>query len=187
MAGKTTWLNNELTTAADQGMRVLKVVSKLDIRDSVAYNGPGGSTHHSGHKGLSDKIFFQTVNDLSEVTDPDTFNVIGVDEGQFYPDLYNVVKHWVDDLSIHVKVTGLDGDSHQQKFGQVLDLIPLSDDAKKMTGRCRVCLDELESRGFKGNIVGISAPFTKRIGPSTSQIDPGGSDRYIAVCRRHHA
>ena len=57
------------------------------------------------------------------------YNIIGIDEGQFFTDLIPMVKFWLNDHDIYV--VGLDGDFHMNKFGSILDLIPLADTAKK--------------------------------------------------------
>ena len=57
--------------------------------------------------------------------------VILINEGQFFPDLYDVV---VDMLNCNKKIyiCGLDGDFERKKFGQILDLIPLCDKVEKL-------------------------------------------------------
>ena len=68
---------------------------------------------------------------------------------------------------------GLDGDSNQAKFGHITDLIPLCDKVKKLKSVCNLC--------------GNKAIFTKQKlsnADTSNQIDIGGSEKYIAVCRR---
>lgn len=182
---KTTWLNAELTRFADRGFKALKITHADDIRDTVASCDDSGSTHNSSYTSLSSKIDRVRASTL-ETVDVTKYNVVGIDEGQFFPDLYNTVKQWVD-AGKHVRVAGLDGDFQMQKFGQVIDLFPIADDFVKVKAACRVCLDELEKVGFHGNILAIEGPFTKRLGKSTVQKEVGGSDKYIPVCRYHHS
>lgn len=184
-SGKTTWLNWELTKFADKGFSVLKISHSADIRNDVSKRDMSGSTHNSSYSSLTSKIDCIQVDEL-KYADVNKYHAIGVDEAQFFPDLVEMVKLWVEDRGKHVRVVGLDGDSFKRKFGQVLDLIPLCDGVKKMNASCRLCLNELEKTNFHGNILAIEAPFTKRTIQSTNQIEVGGSSKYIPVCRYHH-
>lgn len=95
--------------------------------------------------------------------------VILINEGQFFTDLYEVV----DDMlqkGKKVYVCGLDGDFKRNKFGQMLDLIPLCDKVTKLTSLCSIC---------KNGTLGI---FSKRITTEKEQTIVG-SDNYIPVCR----
>tara|TARA_Y100000389_G_C17437278_1_gene506311 strand:- start:434 stop:1003 length:570 start_codon:yes stop_codon:yes gene_type:complete len=95
-----------------------------------------------------------------------------INEGQFFDDLYDVVKLLVTEHDKIVYVGGLDGDFKMNKFGQILDLIPLCDKVEKLTAICRICKK--------------TASFTKRIIKSNEQKIIGSSDIYIPVCRKCH-
>ena len=184
--GKSTWLNSELTQLADKGFRVLKITHLADIRTDVANCDDSGSTHNSSYTSLTAKVSRLRTDQLAKVTIND-FHVIGIDESQFYPDLLETVTHWVEVLGKHVRVTGLDGDAKKRKFGQTLDLIPICDEVIKLQASCHYCLEELRAADFHGNLLAISGPFTKRLGGLVSNIDIGGSDKYVPVCRYHHS
>jgi thymidine kinase len=62
-----------------------------------------------------------------------------INEGQFFPDLYSVVKKLVNELNKSVYICGLDGDYKMEKFGQILDLIPLCDKVEKLHAICTIC------------------------------------------------
>lgn len=96
--------------------------------------------------------------------------VILINEGQFFSDLYEVV---VDMLNHNKKVyiCGLDGDFERKKFGNILDLIPLCDKVRKLTSLCSICKD------------GTSAIFSMRLTSEKEQTIVG-SDNYIPVCRK---
>ena len=100
----------------------------------------------------------------------DASDVILINEGQFFEDLYDVV---VDMLKCGKKVyvCGLDGDFERKKFGQILDLIPLCDKVDKLTSLCTLC---------KNGTRGI---FSMRLTQETEQTVVG-SDNYIPVCRK---
>lgn len=182
-SGKTTWLNGELTQLADKRFSVLKIIHSDDNRASECPD-EYGSTHHSTFR-LSPKIVCIKSDRLSNI-DVSNFHVIGIDESQFFPDLLEVVQDWVERKNKHVRVAGLCGDAFKRKFGQTLDLIPFCDEVVKLNATCKICLDDLEKKGFRGNIFSITAPFSKRLTPCKEQKEIGGSDKYIPVCRFHH-
>jgi thymidine kinase len=184
-SSKSTWLNGQLTEFADKGFRVLKITHADDIRSDVETCDDAGSTHSSSYKFLSNKITAVRVSELTGV-DIANFNVIGIDEAQFFTDLYDWVFHAVEKLGKHLRVVGLDGDFQKKKFGHLLDLIPISDEVVKLHASCQICLQELESMNFHGNILAIVGPFTKRLGGATEQKLIGGRTQYIPVCRYHH-
>jgi len=78
------------------------------------------------------------IKDIPKIKDKfklATSQVILINEGQFFPDLFDFVKM----LLKHEKriyVCGLDGDFERKKFGQILDLIPLCDKVEKLTSLC---------------------------------------------------
>lgn len=96
-------------------------------------------------------------------------DVILINEGQFFSDLYEVV---VDMLNNNKKVyiCGLDGDFERKKFGSILDLIPLCDKVNKLTSLCSLCRD------------GTRGIFSMRLTNETEQTVVG-TDNYIPVCR----
>ena len=97
-----------------------------------------------------------------------------IDEGQFFTDLYLNVVSLVETYKKHVVVSGLDGDSNREVFGQLISLIPICDTVDKLRAYCVKCND------------GTYAPFTRKINGSNSQlVDIGGIDKYIPVCRFH--
>lgn len=185
-SGKTTWLNGELTQLSDKGFSVLKIIHADDDRKDVESSDISGSTHNSSYRSLSRKITCIRASSLMQI-DISEYHVIGVDESQFFPDLLEFAEYVVETKGKHLRVAGLDGDFRKKKFGQTLDLIPMSDEAIKLSADCKICLTELERADFHGNILAISGPFTKRLGTSIEQKLVGGKDEYIPMCRFHHA
>jgi thymidine kinase len=72
-----------------------------------------------------------------------------------------------------VILAGLDGDSFQKKFGEILDCIPMASNVTKLSALCMHCND------------GTPGPFTKRIVDNMELELIGGNDMYMAVCDRH--
>lgn len=96
-------------------------------------------------------------------------DVILINEGQFFPDLFEFVVNLLkDDKKIYV--CGLDGDFERKKFGTILDLIPLCDKVTKLTSLCSLC---------KNGKAGI---FSMRLTNEKEQTVVG-SENYIPVCR----
>lgn len=100
-----------------------------------------------------------------------SFDVIGVDEGQFFPDVVAFCEKWANEGKT-VIVAALDGDFKRTPFGAVLGLVPIAEDVTKLSAVCHGC--------------GGDAAFTARAGAvATDEVELiGGSDLgYSASCR----
>lgn len=98
--------------------------------------------------------------------------MIGIDEAQFFEDLYDFCVRTADHDGKTVIVAGLDGDYLRRSFGSVLDVIPLAESVTKLSARCEVC--------------GKRAFFTFRKTDDTKTELIGGADVYMPVCRQHY-
>ena len=96
--------------------------------------------------------------------------VILINEGQFFSDLYEIVLNMLENKK-KVYICGLDGDFERKKFGTILDLIPLCDKVTKLTSLCSQC---------KNGNPGI---FSMRLTHEREQTVVG-SNNYIPVCRK---
>eukprot|EP01130_Rhizamoeba_saxonica_P002664 TRINITY_DN12425_c0_g1_i1.p1 TRINITY_DN12425_c0_g1~~TRINITY_DN12425_c0_g1_i1.p1 ORF type:complete len:247 (-),score=49.00 TRINITY_DN12425_c0_g1_i1:55-741(-) len=96
------------------------------------------------------------------------FDVIGIDEGQFYPDVVEFCEKMAN-LGKIVVVAALDGTFQRKPFNDILHLIPLAEDIVKLNAVCVRCHQ--------------NAPFSQRIGLETAVEVIGGADKYISVCR----
>jgi len=99
-------------------------------------------------------------------------DIVAVDEAQFFTDLKEFVGMCLF-LGKSVILAGLDGDYRQQKFGEVIDCIPMASDVIKLSALCMECQN------------GTPGPFTKRIVDDDTLELVGGKDIYKAVCRKH--
>lgn len=97
-------------------------------------------------------------------------DVILINEGQFFSDLYDIVIQMVDNAHKIVYISGLDGDFQRNRFGKILDLIPHCDKITKLQSICAIC---------KNGNHGI---FSHRITKEQQQIVIG-TDNYIPLCR----
>lgn len=101
------------------------------------------------------------------------YDVIGVDDGQFFENLVSFCEHMANVHRKVVIVSALDGNAHRNPYTDVCLLVAKADDVKKLTAICTQCNSE--------------AAFSARIdGLSVSGIDVGGADKYTALCRRCH-
>jgi thymidine kinase len=97
---------------------------------------------------------------------------IGVDEGQFFPDLVEWCTAWAS-AGHDVFVAALDGTHARKPFGGVLELIPYAEHVTKLSAVCMMCRDEY-----------IPAAFTLRTSEEVEDIVIGAADKYQAACRR---
>ena len=133
------------------------------------------SRYHKEFLSTHDKIMIPCIRannlcdiiNLKEVIDA---QIILINEGQFFEDLYNSVSKLINS-SKKVYICGLDGDFEGKKFGQILDLIPLCDKVSKLTSLCSICKD------------GTPGIFSMRITFETEQTIVG-SENYLPVCRQ---
>ncbi|KAK3909363.1 Thymidine kinase, cytosolic [Frankliniella fusca] len=98
-------------------------------------------------------------------------NVIGIDEGQFFPDCVDFAEEMANAGKI-VIVAALDGDFQRLGFGDILRLIPLAESVVKLKAVCMACFND--------------ASFTKRTTLEKELEVIGGEDKYMAVCRSCH-
>lgn len=157
-SGKTTSLVNIYNEMKDTE-NILVVNYSLDTR----YDSSKLSTH--------DKVMIP-CEFMSELrSNFDTMkkaDVILINEGQFFPDIKDVVIELVETHHKKVYICGLDGDFKRNKFGELLDLLPYCDNIKKLTAKCDC---------------GKNALFSHRLAISTDQVLIG-STNYVPLCRR---
>lgn len=96
------------------------------------------------------------------------FDVIGIDEGQFFPDIVPFCEDMANGGKV-VIVAALDGTFQRKGFGSILELVPLAESVTKLTAVCMMCYAD--------------GSFSKRIGSETAVEVIGGADKYVAVCR----
>jgi len=172
-SGKTGKLLKKLTKYADiTASNPLLINHTADQRVQIA----SVSSHSSQFKKVSEKITTTSAAKLENV-DATNYNVIGIDEAQFFPDLYEQVKKWLGEGK-KIICAGLDGDANMETFGQTEKMVHLADKFVKMRAICAKC--------HAADGTWVKAPFTiKFLGDKDAQIESGGSEKYMPVCRRH--
>jgi len=125
---------------------------------------------HAQHK--KDAIKLSKLLDIPEKIF-DEAEIFGIDEAQFFPDLYEfVLKCEKHDKS--VIMSGLDGDSNRKPFGQILYCIPLCDSVIKLTS-----MDMIDKDGSEGI-------FSLRLNnDNNDQVLVGAQDKFVAASRKN--
>ena len=162
-SGKTTELIRIYNKYTACGIKCLMINHGSDTR----YSNEGHVTSHS--KGQIKSLNLIKLNQIDEFSLVN-YDVILINEGQFFSDLYDIVKMLVDTAKKHVFVCGLDGDFKREKFGQMLDLIPLCDNVVKLKAVCQECKKS-------------DAIYTYRKTNDTQQTIVAEKDMYSALCR----
>jgi thymidine kinase len=165
-SGKSTELIRQIKKFKAINKNILVIKPKIDDRYAqlkiVSHNNESENC-----------IVFENLDNI----DYDIFSeyeIIIIDEAQFFTNLKQFVLHLVEILNLYVIIGGLDGDYKREPFGEILDLIPYADDYKKLTAFCKYCND------------GSPAIFTKRIINDNAQILVGSSESYLPLCRLHY-
>lgn len=125
------------------------------------------------------------VTDLKELKTNSFFNskyeyadIIIIDEGQFYKDLYDFVHtelNYIRTRKMFI-VAGLSSDFNMKPIGEIISLVPLADEIIKLSALCVYCRD------------GTPASFTKLINHESSSngnVLVGAKESYSPCCRKH--
>ena len=157
-ASKTTRLMGRIETARNAGLKCIIINYVHDERY--------GSDCISSHDKKKMKAIM--AKKLMGV-DCQDYDIIAIDEGQFFKDIVLFCKVWVK-LGKEIIIAALDGTYEMEKFGKVLDIIPMADKVVKLRARCTKCSKP--------------APFTCRIVKSDKVELIGGSESYEPRCRK---
>jgi len=168
-SGKTTHLIQIYNTYNYIGKKVFTI----NYIDDTRYHDSLLSSHD---KIMIPCVFAKNISDIwkdqenqhhTSIRDAD---VILINEGQFFSDLFDTVVDMVEHEKKKVYICGLDGDFKRAKFGQILDLIPYCDKVVKLQSLCSIC-----KNGTKGI-------FSHRVSLELSQVVIG-HDNYKPLCR----
>lgn len=168
-AQKTTELLRYIRRYRSIGYDVLVVNSKKDTRY--------GNECIASHDEKQEKaIMAESLSQVDSMVRSGTYQVIVIDEGQFFHDLYHYVTDWADTCPIHVVVAGLDGTFQREPFGDMLRLIPHAEDVLRLSALCAECKD------------GTKAIYSKRVvvHPVDGVVHVGSSESYQPFCRKHY-
>ena len=165
-SGKTSMLVNKLTEHALNGQRVICIKFTGDNR-----NGEGADVLRS-HDGREFPAISSTADIFKSLRDTHinvhSYDVIGVDEGQFYNNI-DIFVDYCANIGKEVHVTMLSGAFNRTSF---VNITNICDHVVMMYSKCSVC--------------GLSAPYSRRLGTSTNLVVIGGTSEYAPMCRRCH-
>ncbi len=179
-SGKTTRMIQELTRFTDVTYTKCMLINHTFDDRNIDI---GISSHSSSFKGLSSSIEVVKASKLENL-DVSKYDVIGIDEGQFFDDLEQV-KEWIK-LNKNIIISGLISDSFMKPFGKIYTLIPESDNVIQCHSICSECIKNCGKIVTPDLLSSMKAPFTFRLDSnSDNQVLVGASDKYIPVCRMH--
>jgi len=113
-----------------------------------------------------------SCSNLDSVTNIiDNYDIILIEEGQFFPDIYEYGIEWCETKSVYI--AGLNGDANKELFGNLYKLISHADEIIFLKALCKTCND------------GTPAIFSKKMITNNNLIEVGGAELYSAVCRKH--
>lgn len=165
-SGKSEEMIRRLRRAKIAGKNVIAYHPSIDNRYSV-----NEIVSHSGSK--IDSISAKTPVDI--MINYRDYDVIGIDEAQFFSDLLiEVIQEFIHNGKI-VIVAGLDMTYRQEPFGEMPTLMTMADTVLKLSAVCAICGED--AMMTQRLINGDPAPF------SGDTIQVGGLDTYEARCR----
>ena len=173
-ACKTTRAIEQCTQFSTFGMSVVYVRHAIDSQRTLAGGIEGVFTsHNASNRYIYDKVDTLSCSSLT-ITNFDKYQVVVIDEAQFFTNLVEVVKELVLKGKT-VQIYGLVGDFKKEKFGSTIDLIPMADVFEQLTAKCVGCLSLGEIR---------SAAFTYKSNSNsdTDVIEVGGFGAYKPLC-----
>jgi len=169
-SGKSTELIRRLTIFSEMKLKVLYINSKIDDRSDENF-----STHSPILKSLGN-ITSIKVQHLSELSNEiDNYDIIGIDEAQFFENLEKFVINLVESKNKKVIIAGLSSDYKRENFGDIMPLVRCCDNITKLNPFCKICIEN-------SNII-KPALFTKRITENDQIIVVGSKEVYIPTCR----
>ncbi len=174
-SGKTREILRILSVYSSGKVKTLYVNSSKDTRSTDKFSSHDPQLKMSS-KTTSVKV--EKVSDLFTLPELKSYGVIGIDEAQFYSDLFDSVMTLIEKHGKRVIVAGLTLDIKRDKFGFLSDLIPHADKCTKAYSYCSMCKD-------KGMFIeAIYTMLRDKKMQGSKQIFIGGKETYIPVCRK---
>jgi thymidine kinase len=182
-AGKTGYLINRLdrcTSMDGQENRVLLICSEIAQRGDATQKGIL-TTHRKIPGYIGGKIDEIVIGRLVEIEDSVIYqyDVIGIDEAQFFPDILEVLK-WAE-KGIDIYTAGLLATSEGNFFGSYYKLLPFAVHCQ-LFAHCVDCFNQAKEnwgRGIYVDAVATTCTVEKKTAIMT------GSSFYKPVCLKH--
>jgi len=175
-AQKTTELLRRVRRYQSIGHRVLVVNFIEDVRYGV-----GCVASHD--KVLEAATCVRRLADIESLVA--AYDVVAIDEGQFFPDLFDCVTRWADTLCVDVVVAGLSGDAERRPFGDMLRLVPHAEEVVHLHALCVLCRDGTVA-SYSKRTINKSAHESAYDSANKSTVHIGAAEAYQPVCRSHY-
>lgn len=182
-SGKTSEMLRKLSIYGSMDLNVVYVNAERDNRNSEK------NLMFSSHNPVLQfpkNVNALKVNKLSDILKQNNFKdyqIIGIDEAQFFPNLYDVVLELIEKHGKRVIVAGLDSDYKRKQFGQVIELIPHAEHAAKLYSYCGECKKHgVIKKAIYTKLV-VEKKDNEENNDKGNPIVVGGSDMFIAACR----
>jgi thymidine kinase len=166
-SGKTSSMLEAVKQRRIANKACIVVKSSKDTRyDKIASE--NGIASHAGvvHKATPVVVADHLMDVFDEISE---YEVVGIDEIQFFEDNIEVVQELAS-FGIEVICSGLDGNFRGKSFGRMGELFPIAEEIIKLKAVCMEC-----SR---------PASFTKKIAGGDEEVEIGGLEKYVPVCRK---
>lgn len=192
-SGKSTRMVSALGRDADiTDLKVLLINHSSDSERHGQLNSSGIVTiHGSSYQNLSPKVERRYASRLSDL-DVSDYQIVGVDESQFFMELnaegksefVATVRHWVVDQKKLVYLAGLNGSWQLQNFGYLHELFYLASKIKLCKATCFFCRNpEIQENGDSLSPRIVDAGYTWKIGGDmTQEKEVGAANKYVSVC-----
>lgn len=164
-SGKSSTLISEIYKYSGLGLKCKVIKYKLDKR----YDDSSLCTH-SNNKIKADIIGADDLN----VDSYEKYDVIGIDEGQFFNEIVDFCDKLANMNKI-VIVSALSSTFERKPWKSISELSAKADEVIYHYAYCQLCIDNNKEK---------KASFSKKITNSNKIIDIGGKDKYIPVCRK---
>jgi len=173
-AGKTTKIVEIINS--HEGQKVLVINYYGDDREKE--EGCVLSTHNIAIlDSISESLLLTTqiaVKNLFDIKSITSFDLVVIDEAQFFPDLFDFVTFWKN--KVDFVVSGLDTDYTKSPFGDIPKIEKISQQVIHLRGKC--C-------GKEGTCPHLSTHTRRKIKESSLEMI-GGNDFYEPVCEECH-
>lgn len=121
----------------------------------------------------------QPISSITEIFRDKNYSmsdIIIIDEGQFFDNLFNSVMTMVENDNKHVIISGLLLDTERNKFGEMSLLIPYADQYQQLYSKCFYC----QENGLFTDLIHDQSKNKEH------EIIVGSDEKYIPVCRYHY-
>lgn len=160
MSGKSTELLRRLERSNIAGKKVCLIRPKIDNRDYFT------------HSGLNINIDVFHVKSISTIKNLFNYDVIGIDEGQFFTNIATSAYIINSELNKKIIISALNADFNKKMFPEIVSLIPYCDTIDKMNAVCLEC----------GSDYGNYSIYTGEDVNKDEIIKIGGKESYKVVC-----